>query len=214
MSSPQMMRMLGFLPSLLAISLPPSRLCSIHCKCRRGELLEVEILFLLDSDCDAQDLPALELAGRLVVLADRVAAVEADAEAVAGQRELARLSLHRPFGGQLVVDIEAGFADGLHVRTGLLAREFHTEREFARLELLGDELLFRLDAEKVRDVVELPVLDEERVPADARAVGEDDARAVRFLDFDVGDDLEGASARIDRDALGHWRGAGIVDIAL
>src|SRR5262245_43240190 len=165
MSSPQMIRMLGFLPSLLAMALPPSRLCLIHCKCRCGELFEVQVLLLLDGHGDAEDLAALELPGRLVVLADRIAAVEADAETVAGQRELARLGLHRPLGGQFVVDIEAGLADRLHVRTGLLARELHAEREFSRLELLGDELLLRLDAEEVRDVVELPVLDEERMAA-------------------------------------------------
>ena len=41
------------------------------------------------------------------------------------------------------------------------------------------ELLLRLDAEEVVDVVQLVILDEERVAAEARTVGEDHAGRVR-----------------------------------
>jgi hypothetical protein len=52
----------------------------------------------------------------------------------------------------------------------------------------------KLDAGEVVDVVELLVLDEERVAAKPRAVGEDDPRAFRLLDLHVGQDLVGAGA--------------------
>jgi hypothetical protein len=47
------------------------------------------------------------------------------------------------------------------------------------------ELLFWLDAKEVVDVVKLLVLDEQRVAAEARAVGENNARTIRIGDLDV-----------------------------
>ena len=136
------------------------------------------ILRLLDRDPDALDRSAMELSRRLVLLADGVAAVVADAEPVARQRELARLRLHRAFGDDLVVDVETGLPERLVVRAGPLADELHAERVLAGLQdFRRDELLLRLDAEEVVDVVELVVLDEQRVTAEARAVGEDARRA-------------------------------------
>jgi hypothetical protein len=62
--------------------------------------------------------------------------------------------------------------------------ELHAEEVLARCELRRDEFLLRLDAEEVVVVDELLVLDVERVTAEAGAVGEDDARAVRVRDLD------------------------------
>ena len=51
-------------------------------------------------------------------------------------------------------------------------------------------MLLRFDAQEVVNVVQLVVLDEQRVPAKARAVGEDDAGAIRIGDLDIGENLE------------------------
>src|SRR5579872_2355311 len=56
-----------------------------------GFLLEVQILGLLDRHGHTEDGPAVELAGRLVLPADRITAVVPDAQAVAAERELRRL---------------------------------------------------------------------------------------------------------------------------
>src|SRR4029453_5562276 len=56
-------------------------------------LLEIGVRRRFGRDTDALDRSAMELAGCLVLGADGVAAVVADAEPVTGQRELARLRL-------------------------------------------------------------------------------------------------------------------------
>src|SRR5437899_1491782 len=94
---------------------------------RRCPLLEIEVLVLPDADADAEYLPASERGRRLVFLADVVAAVAADAEAVTRQRELACLRPHRPFRDDLVVDVELRLADRLVVLAGAFPREFHAE---------------------------------------------------------------------------------------
>src|SRR4051795_9701516 len=65
---------------------------------RRGLALQVHVRLAADVDGDALDRAAAELPGRLtrVVGGDRVAAVAPDAEAVAGERELARLGADAP----------------------------------------------------------------------------------------------------------------------
>ena len=77
------------------------------------------------------------------------------------------LRAHRTLGHDLVVHVQLGRADGLVVLPGLLSRELHAERVLAGLQLRTDELLLRRDAEEVVDVVQLLVLDEQRVPAEA-----------------------------------------------
>src|SRR5215471_13186850 len=62
--------------------------------------------------------------------------------------------------------------------------------------------------------MKLLVLDEEAMPAEPRTVCEDDARAVWIRDLDVRDDLVGASAHADRNALGYRRRARIVDVTV
>src|SRR5262245_61694230 len=180
---------------------------------RVREFLEIEVLLLLDGDPDGEDRAALELARRFVFLAHRIAAVATDAQAITGQRELAELGLQVALRNDLFVDIERGLAERLAMRAGFLANELHAERVLARLELGRDELLLRLDAEEVVDVVQLLILDEQRMAAEARAVGKDDARAVRVLDLHIGDDLVGAAAHIDGDGLWYRRRPRIVDVA-
>src|SRR5262252_4639240 len=82
--------------------------------------LEIGVVRLLDGDADALDRPSLEGAWCLVFLADGVAAVEADAEPVAAERELAGLRLHRPFRHHLIVDIQLRGPDRFALFTGLL----------------------------------------------------------------------------------------------
>ena len=57
---------------------------------RCASLLEVEVALLAHVDRDAEDRPVGERVRGVVLLADVVAAVEADAQAVAAQGELAR----------------------------------------------------------------------------------------------------------------------------
>ena len=56
-----------------------------------------------------------------------------------------------------------------------LTDELHTKRVLALREFARDELLLGLDAEEVVNVVKLAVLDEQGVPAEARAMRENDA---------------------------------------
>ena len=70
-----------------------------------------------------------------------------------------------------------------------------------RCEFLGHELLLGFDAEEVVDVVQLAVLDEQCVAAEAGAVREDHPGGVGG-DVDVGDDLVGPATDVDRDAFG------------
>src|SRR5262249_56864507 len=97
-------------------------------------LLEVEVLRFLDRDPDKEDLPALELARRLVLLAHRVGAVGADAEAAA-EAELARLRPHRALGDELVVDVELRGAQRLAVLARLFPNELDSDGVLARLQV-------------------------------------------------------------------------------
>src|SRR5262245_126033 len=76
-----------------------------------GFLLEAEVLGLLGRDGDAENLSAFEPARGLVFLTDRIAAVPADAESVAAQRELPGLRFHRPLRDELIVDVQLRGAD-------------------------------------------------------------------------------------------------------
>src|SRR5262249_45420985 len=116
-------------------------------------------------------------------------------------REFADLRPHVPLRHGLVVDVERGFAERLAVLAGLLAHELHAQRVLSRRELARDELLLWLDPEEVVDVIQLLVLDEQRVAAKPRSVREDDARAVAFRDLDVGDDLVRPAPYVHGDAL-------------
>src|SRR5262245_11715298 len=88
-----------------------------------GFRLEVEIRLLADVDPDAQDGAARERPGRFVVLADVVAAVAPDAQAVAGQRELADLGPHRTLRDDLVIHVQLRRAGGFLVLAGAFADE-------------------------------------------------------------------------------------------
>ena len=135
--------------------------------------LEVEVLCLFSGDADAKDPAALELTGRCIQTADWVTALVPDALPPA-QSKLAGLGPHRPFRNHLVVDIELGRAKGLVVLPRFLPDELHAQRVLAGLECGRDKLLLWLDAEEIVDVVELLVLDEQRVTAEARTHLEND----------------------------------------
>src|SRR5262245_2793731 len=106
----------------------------VDCHGGSRELLQVEILPLLNRHTDAVDVAVLELARRLIVLADRVAAVAADAEAVAGKGELTELGLHLARSDRLFIDVEGGRTKRFAQFTRLFADELHAQRIFARLE--------------------------------------------------------------------------------
>src|SRR6185369_15866844 len=90
-------------------------------------LLEIRVRGLLDRDPDHEDRTALECSRGLVLVAHGVAAVEPDAEAVAGEGELARLRAHGALGDDLVVDVELHVAERLPVRAGRVTDELHAE---------------------------------------------------------------------------------------
>src|SRR5262245_54157304 len=153
---------------------PPRHLRESVAGERAGRLgFEVEIRLFAHIDPDAEDRAALERARRLVLLADVVAAVASDAEAVAGERELAHLCAHRPFSDDLVVHVELRLPDRLVVLAGRFPGELHAQHVLAWLEFARGELLLGLDAEAVVEVVQLLVLEEQRVAAETRAVRED-----------------------------------------
>src|SRR5215831_4083090 len=109
-------------------------------------LLEIPILGLFDGDAHPEYRSALELPGRFVFAAHRVAAVETHAQAVPAQRELAGLGLHGALRDQLIVDVELGGADRFALVTCLLPREFDTERVLAFREVaFRHEVLLRAD---------------------------------------------------------------------
>src|SRR5262245_36499677 len=101
------------------------------------QLFEVEVLRLFDRDADKEDRAALELAGRLVALADGIAAVTPDAETIARERALAGLRLHISLCDDLFVDVYLGLTERLAVFAALFADERHAECVFARPQLLN-----------------------------------------------------------------------------
>ena len=96
---------------------------------------------------------------------------------------------------------------------GALAEELHPEGVRTRRELLGRERLLRRDAEEVVHVVELVVHEEQRVPAEAGPVREQDSFGA-LVEDGVGDDLVGPAADVDRHALGDGGRTGVVHVAI
>src|SRR5262245_16151416 len=84
---------------------------------------EVKIRLPAHVDPHPKDGAANERTRRLVVLADVVPAVTADAETVSRQRELADLGPHRALRDDLVVDVQFRGPDRLAVLPGRLADE-------------------------------------------------------------------------------------------
>src|SRR5262249_15080053 len=108
----------------------------------------------------AKDGAAGERAWRLVILADVVPTITADAETVPRQRELAHLRPHRALPHDLVVYVQFGRPDRLAVLPGRLADELDAQDVLAGRDLARHELLLGLDTEEVVDVVELPIFQE------------------------------------------------------
>src|SRR5262249_43848531 len=141
-------------------------------------------------------------------------AVASDAQTIARQGELAGLRLHVSLRDDSFVYVKRALAEGFAVPAGLVANELHAERVLARLELIGDKLLLRLDAQEVVAVMQLPVLDVQSMAAEARAVRKDHTGTIRVGDLDVGQDLVGATTRIDGHTFRHWRGSRVVYVTL
>src|SRR5262249_5320518 len=80
------------------------------------ELLEVEVLRLLDRDADELNLSSRKCARGFVLFADRITTVAPDTQAIARQRELAKLRPHVALRHDLVVDVERRRADRLLIR--------------------------------------------------------------------------------------------------
>ena len=151
-----------------------NQLVSRECCCRQS--LEVKVLRLLNTDPNTKNFSINKRSRGLVFLADSVAAVASDAQAVAGESELSCLRAHRPAGDGLVVHVQCSRAQGLVVFARFLPDEFHPQRILAGFEFGRDELLFRLDAEEVVHVIQLLIFDEQRMAAKSRTVGEDHSR--------------------------------------
>src|ERR1035441_9439083 len=130
------------------------------------------------------------------------------------EKTLENLRAHRAFRHDLVVDVELGRAQRLMVRAGFLPGELHAERVLAGFQCAGDKLLFRFDPQKVVNVVQLLVLDEQGVAAEARTVGKDHAGGVRIGDFDVREDLVRTATHVDGNALRDGSRAGVVNVSL
>src|SRR5262249_8168192 len=108
---------------------------SVARECAGGFGFEIQVRFLTDVDPDAEDGSALEGAWRLVFLAHVVAAVAADAQAIATEGELADLRTHRPAGDDLVVDIQLRGADRFLVFPRRLPDELDAEHVLAGADL-------------------------------------------------------------------------------
>src|SRR5262245_7332219 len=152
--------------------------------------LEIEVHLPAHVDCHAQNSAVGEGVRRFVLLAHFVCAVEADAKAVAAEREVPSLCPHWAFCDDRVVYVELRLAKRFAVLTGFLSIERDANRMLAGSKWWGDERLLRLDTEEVVHVVQLSILDEQCVAAETRAVREDHS-ARCGCDFDVGDDLVG-----------------------
>src|SRR5215471_611649 len=85
----------------------------------------------VDLGTDIHSHPEYRAAGKCtgihIVLADVVAAVESDTQAVAGERELADLRLHGSARDGLLVDVELGGPNRLAILPRLLAVELHAD---------------------------------------------------------------------------------------
>src|SRR5688572_15732183 len=119
-------------------------------KCRRCQLVsrercrsqrfKIEVLSLLDAHTHKEDCASRELPGRLVSLADRVAAVVPDAETITGECELSGLSTHRSGSHDCLVDVEIGGSERLVILTCAFPNELHAQAVLARLQLGRHEL--------------------------------------------------------------------------
>src|SRR6185503_10610524 len=96
--------------------------------------------------------------------------------------------------------------------TRFFASERHAKGMLAGREFLRDELLLRFEAEEVVHVMQLSILDEQHVAAEARAMSEDHAVRVGG-EVHVGDDLVRAATDVRRDAFRYARRTWEVDVA-
>src|SRR5262249_36264693 len=147
-----------------------------------------------------------------IVVRDRSAALLPDVQALAGERELGRLGSDPPLTDGLVADVER---QGALRRSGIsFLLERRGEDDTAEWDIFGrlDHLL--LEANVVVDVLELAVLDVQRVATEARPLGEE--HTARLLGVDCHLDSDGVRAVPDvrRDRLGYLRAAGVIDVAL
>jgi hypothetical protein len=104
---------------------------------------------------------------------DGVAAVVADAQPLPAEREVAGHGAQLAVGHDLVVDVELERPVGLVVLAHALLGELHPHDVAARAGRRGREAGLGRDAEEVVGVGQGAVLDEQRVPAEPRPVGED-----------------------------------------
>ena len=141
----------------------------------------IEILRLFDGDAHEEDCAARELPWRLVALADRIAAVVSDTVPITGECELSRLGTHRSRGHYLIVDVEIRGSRDSWYWPARLPDELHAQRVLCRASaLMRRNCCSGLIPRKLYSIVQLLVLDEERVAAKARSMGEDDTPAARI----------------------------------
>jgi hypothetical protein len=95
------------------------------------------------------------------------------------------------------VDVELQRSVGLVVVPDALLGELDPDDVLPRGRRVADDLLLGRDAQEVDDIVELAALHEERVPAEPRALGEDDALRV-LGELDLGEDLVRDAVRVRR----------------
>src|SRR4051795_10787753 len=185
-----------------------------HCD---GFALQVDVWFAADVDRDAVDRAAGERVRRDagVVVGDWVVAVAPDAQALAADRELARLRLDATF-ADLDVAVEERQGPDRHAGRvlALLVERGGEDQLLSGGQLLvgGDVLLD--PADEAVDVVQPVVLDVEGVSAEARAMREQHALCPGLRDVYYRRDREGAVAEVHRLRLGYFRHAGEVDVAV
>ena len=150
-----------------------------------------------------------------VVVGDRLAAVAADAEALAGDHELAGLGLDAALADLLVAVVEREGAGRDAGRVlAVLVEGGRQDQVLAGRHVLGRDDLLLEHADEVVDVVQPVVLDVEGVAAEARAVREEHALRARRRDVDQRADREGAVADVDRLRLGDLGVVREVDVAV
>src|SRR5829696_951016 len=151
-----------------------------------------------------------ERVGAGVVGRDRLARVLAHVQALADQREVARLG-HDPALADLLVVDEQGQRHGGRQAVALLD-EGGRQQHLAGRDLPGglDRLL--VAADEVVDVLELSVLDVQGVAAEAGAVREQHPGGVLGPDVDLDGDAVAAVADVGRRRLRHLGRARVVDV--
>jgi len=93
----------------------------------------------------------------------------------------------------------------------LILDELDADHVLAGAGCITDQALLGRDAEEVVDIDELTVLDVQRMFAEARAVGEQDALAVGG-EFDVRQHLERDTVGIGGGMFGHGAGARVIGV--